>query len=167
MDRSVTLPFPALSSIADSRPLAGAALALVEKIFPLNRSITGNGVRETLRYVERYAPLEVFEVPSGTPVFDWVIPPEWNVREAYIADLSGRRLVDFRANALHLVGYSVPVRARMSLQNLRPHLHTLPERPDWIPYRTSYYREAWGFCLAHRDLLTWPEGPDRAQLAPR
>jgi aminopeptidase-like protein len=158
LEGRVSGPFGALQTIDDLRPLAERALTLVADIFPLCRSITGDGVRETLRRIAQHAPLEMFEVPSGTPVFDWEVPREWNVREAYIADSAGRRLVDFRANALHLMSYSVPVRARMSLHELRPHLHTLPERPDWIPYRTSYYREAWGFCLAHRELSQWAEG---------
>ena len=144
----MSAPFDSVRSMADAAALAERAFALAAEIYPIARSITGNGVRETLRRIGGRVPLEVFEVPSGTPVFDWEVPPEWNVREAFIADSSGRRLVDFRHHALHLVGYSVPVRARMTLEELRPHLHTLPGRPDWIPYRTSYYREAWGFCLA-------------------
>ena len=132
---------------AGDRSTRRAALALVGDIFPLCRSITGDGVRETLRRVARHVPLEVFEVPSGTPVFDWEVPLEWNVREAYIADGPAAVWSTSGRHALHVVGYSVPVRARMTLRELRPHLHTLPERPDWIPYRTSYYREAWGFCL--------------------
>lgn len=147
-----------MHTMADATALAGRALALATEIFPIGRSITGQGVRETLRCIGNLIPLEVSEVPSGTSVFDWEVPPEWNVNEAYIADGAGRRLVDFRRHALHLVGYSIPVRARMTLKELRPHLHTLPQRPDWIPYRTSYYREAWGFCLAENELAAWPDG---------
>jgi aminopeptidase-like protein len=154
----VTGPLQHLESPDAALALARKALELVGRIYPLCRSITGDGVRATLRLVGQSLPLEVSEVPSGTAVFDWEIPPEWNIRDAYIADAAGRRLVDFRANALHVVGYSVPVHARMTLQQLRPHLYTLPERPDWIPYRTSYYQLAWGFCLAHRQLEGWPEG---------
>jgi aminopeptidase-like protein len=154
----VSLPFDSVRSMADAAALSERAFALATEIYPIARSITGNGVRETLCHIGERVPLELFEVPSGTPTFDWEVPPEWNVREAFIADSSGRRLIDFRHHALHLVGYSVPVRTRMTLEELRPHLHTLPERPDWIPYRTSYYREAWGFCLAERELQTWPEG---------
>ena len=150
--------FAAVHTMADATALAGRALALATEIFPIGRSITGQGVRETLRCIGNRVPLEVSEVPSGTPVFDWEVPPEWNVREAYIADGAGRRLVDFRRHALHLVGYSIPVRARMTLNELRPHLHTLPQTPDWIPYRTSYYSKAWGFCLAESELATWPDG---------
>jgi aminopeptidase-like protein len=140
-------------------PLLGAEMhALVRDLYPICRSITGDGVRQTLRALARIAPLELVEVPSGTPVLDWTVPPEWNLRDAYVADASGRRVVDVRASSLHVVSYSVPVRARMSLAELRPRLHTLPERPDWIPYRTSYYDESWGFCLSQRQLDALPEG---------
>jgi aminopeptidase-like protein len=126
--------------------------ALVERLYPICRSITGDGVRETLRILSTYVPIEIHEVPSGTPVLDWTVPNEWNIREAWMADPSGRRVVDFRDCNLHVVSYSAPVRARLSLEALRPHLHTLPDRPDLIPYRTSYYEESWGFCLSQRQL---------------
>src|SRR5579884_3493364 len=112
---------------------------LVERLYPICRSITGDGVRRTLAILGEHVPLRVEEVASGTPVLDWTVPKEWNVRDAWIADASGRRVVDFRASNLHLVSYSVPVRARMTLAELRPRLHTLPDQPDRIPYRTSYY----------------------------
>ena len=131
---------------------------LVAELYPFCRSITGEGLRETLRRVRKHVPLTLHEVPTGTPVLDWTVPREWNVRDAWVADAAGRRVVDFQRSNLHLVGYSVPVRARMSLAELRPHLHTLPDRPDWIPYRTTYYREDWGFCLRHRDLQALGEG---------
>ncbi|MGH6624598.1 MAG: DUF2172 domain-containing protein, partial [Burkholderiaceae bacterium] len=131
---------------------------MARDIYPICRSITGDGVRETLRRIGEVIPLEITEVPSGTPAFDWEIPKEWNIRDAYVADLAGRRWIDFRRHNLHVMSYSTPVRTTMTLAQLRPHLHTLPDRPDWIPYRTSYYREAWGFCLAHRDLERMPEG---------
>jgi aminopeptidase-like protein len=126
--------------------------ALVSELYPIARSITGDGVRETLRILGRVTPIEVTEVPSGTPVLDWTVPLEWNIREAWIADASGRRVVDFRDSSLHVMSYSVPVRARMTLDALRPHLHALPDHPDWIPYRTSYYDERWGFCLRQATL---------------
>jgi aminopeptidase-like protein len=126
-------------------------------LFPLCRSITGTGLRHTLAYVRAHVPLEVHEVPSGTPVLDWTVPKEWTIRDAYIADTRGERVVDFRRSNLHVLNYSVPVNARMSLAELRPYLHTLPEAPDWVPYRTSYYRETWGFCLSHRQLLALPD----------
>lgn len=138
----------------------GARLyAQLVELYPLCRSITGDGVRQTLDLIGRDLPLDQRSVPSGTQAFDWTVNDEWNVRDAYIADTDGRRLVDFRAHNLHLVGYSVPVRARMSLAELRPHLHTLPDHPDWIPYRTSYYSRTWGFCLTQHQLETLGPGP--------
>jgi aminopeptidase-like protein len=125
---------------------------LVRRLYPICRSLTGDGVRETLAILSERIPLEVREVPTGTPVLDWTVPKEWNVRDAYIKDRSGKRVVDFRESNLHVVGYSVPVQKRMSLEELRPHLFSLPEHQDWIPYRTSYYEERWGFCLPHRQL---------------
>jgi aminopeptidase-like protein len=140
---------------------AGARMyALVEELYPICRSITGDGVRDTLARIERQLPAPMLrtEVASGTSVLDWTVPKEWNIRDAWIADASGARVVDFRASNLHIVSYSVPMRARMSLAELRPHLHTLPEHPDWIPYRTSYYAETWGFCLRQRQLDALPDG---------
>jgi aminopeptidase-like protein len=124
-------------------------LELARAIFPLPRSLTGNAVRATLEAVGRWARLEISEVPSGSGVYDWIVPPEWNVREAYIADDSGARLVDLAESSLHVVGYSEPVRASFSGAELDPHLHSLPDRPHAIPYRTSYFERTWGFCLAH------------------
>jgi aminopeptidase-like protein len=139
-------------------PALGAEMcALVEELYPICRSITGNGVRETLGILSRTIPLAIEEIPTGTQVLDWTVPREWNIRDAWIKDSNGRRVVDFQASNLHVVGYSVPIRARMSLAELRPHLHTLPEQPDWIPYRTSYYSDNWGFCLSQRQLDRLPE----------
>jgi aminopeptidase-like protein len=138
-------------SVDDER-LGDALYALVRELYPICRSITGDGVRETLELLSRQFPMAIREVPSGTHVLDWTIPNEWNVRDAWIADDRGRRVIDFRASNLHVVGYSLPIRARMSLEDLRPHLHSLPDRPDLIPYRTSYYAEGWGFCMTHRQL---------------
>ncbi|MFF6793474.1 DUF4910 domain-containing protein [Streptomyces filamentosus] len=132
--------------------------ALVERLYPLRRSITGDGVRATLDIVAEHLPLEVHEVPTGTPVLDWTVPQEWNVRDAYVADASGRRVVDLAASALHVLGYSVPVAARMPLSELRGHLHTLPDQPSLVPYRTSYYEPEWGFCLAQDVLDALPDG---------
>jgi aminopeptidase-like protein len=132
---------------------AGAAMhGLVAELYPLCRSITGNGVRQTLEILRARLPLAVHEVPSGTPVFDWTVPPEWNIREAHVTGPDGRRVIDFRHSNLHVVSYSVPVRARMTLAELRPHLFTRPDWPEVIPYRTSYYSETWGFCLSQRQL---------------
>jgi len=124
--------------------------ALAAKIYPICRSITGNGVRDTLGLLAAHIDLEVHEVPTGTAVFDWRIPSEWNIRDAYVKDSSGRKVVDFNKSNLHIMSYSVPVRKHVSLAELKKHIHTLPEQPDLIPYRTSYYAEDWGFCLPHR-----------------
>jgi aminopeptidase-like protein len=123
----------------------------MRELFPICRSITGDGVRETLAAVGRRIPLELHEVPSGTEVLDWTVPDEWNIEDAYIAK-DGRRVVDFRQSNLHVVSYSEPVRAVMPLAELRPHLQTLAEHPEWVPYRTSYYSRTWGFCLSQRQL---------------
>lgn len=124
--------------------------ALAEKIYPICRSITGDGVRQTLREVAAQIPLHIHEVPTGTPVLDWTVPREWNIRDAWIKDARGEKIVDFSRSNLHVMSYSVPVRQRMSLAELKPHIHTLPDQPDLIPYRTSYYAENWAFCMSHR-----------------
>jgi aminopeptidase-like protein len=130
---------------------------LVARLYPICRSITGDGVRETLSVVREEIELEIHEVPTGTAVFDWTVPREWNIRDAYVKNSRGARVIDFRQSNLHVVNYSVPIRATMTLADLRPHLHSDPEHPDWIPYRTSYYSEAWGFCLPHRQLMALEE----------
>jgi aminopeptidase-like protein len=126
------------------------AYELARRLFPLPRSLTGDGVRQTLRVVSEVVPLEVTEVPSGTPIFDWTVPREWNVADARIADSSGRRVVDFRSSNLHLLGYSRPVRETLTGAELDEHLHSLPEHPDWVPYRTAYWADTWGFCVSER-----------------
>jgi aminopeptidase-like protein len=142
-------------------------LALMEELFPICRSITGDGLRETLRIIGSRIPLEVHEVPSGTSVLDWTIPDEWNIRAAYVTAPDGRKIVDFVDSNLHVVSYSEPVRATLPLAELLPHLHTLPARPDRIPYRTSYYERNWGFCLAHRQLEGLPDGDYEVVLESR
>jgi len=131
---------------------------LAAELYPICRSITGDGVRDTLRVLQRHIPLQVHEVPSGTQVFDWIVPKEWNIRDAYIRDPKGEKIVDFKQSNLHVVNYSVPIRARVSLEELKPHLFSLPLHPNWIPYRTSYYKENWGFCLSNAQLETLEPG---------
>jgi aminopeptidase-like protein len=143
---------------AADEPTGAALYALVAELYPICRSITGQGVRKTLEILSRYVDLAVREVPSGTEVLDWTVPDEWNIRDAWVADSSGKRVIDFRESNLHVVSYSVPVRERLSLAKLRPHLHTLPDRPDWVPYRTSYYDKSWGFCLSQNKLDALPDG---------
>lgn len=125
---------------------------LIKELFPICRSITGNGVRATLDILARYIPLKKHEIPSGTRVADWTIPPEWNITDAWIKNRSGHRIIDFNASNLHVVGYSKPIHDWISLEELKSHLFSLPEYPDWIPYRTSFYTDNWGFCLTHNQL---------------
>ncbi|MEO6270707.1 MAG: DUF4910 domain-containing protein [Lautropia sp.] len=132
--------------------------AFCAELYPFLRSITGQGVRDTLARIGRHIPLTVTEVPSGTAVFDWTVPPEWTVREAWVKDPAGRKVIDIARHNLHLVNYSAPFRGRMPLSELRQRLFSLPDRPDWIPYRTQYFKEDWGFCLSHNQLQSLPEG---------
>ncbi len=136
-----------------------AIYKLAKALWPINRSITGDGVRETLSIIKtELLDLTLHEVPTGTQVFDWSVPKEWRVREAYIQAPGGQRICDFKKNNLHLVGYSIPVKKRLSLQELKGHLYTLPNQPDAIPYITSYYKERWGFCLSHNELQLLADG---------
>ena len=153
---SLSTAAAALPALAEG---SGPALhAFCAELYPFLRSITGKGVRDTLAAIGKHIPVIVTEVPSGTPVFDWTVPPEWTVREAWIKDPAGNRIVDIARHNLHLVNYSGPFRGRLSLAELRPHLFSLPDRPDWIPYRTQYFKEDWGFCLTHRQLESLPDG---------
>ena len=130
-----------------------------KELWPINRSITGEGVRETLQKISVHLPkLDIKSVPSGTQVFDWTVPKEWNVKEAYIVTPSGEKICDFSKNNLHLVGYSIPFEDYMNLDKLKKHLHTLPDQPDAIPYVTSYYEERWGFCLTQRQFDSLENG---------
>jgi aminopeptidase-like protein len=130
---------------------------LMRRLYPICRSITGDGFRKTLNIIYEYVPLEVYEVATGTKVFDWLVPKEWNIKDAYVKNSKGNRVIDFKESNLHVVSYSVPVHKKMSLSQLEKHLHSIPDHPDWIPYRTSYYKEDWGFCLSHNKLLELTE----------
>jgi aminopeptidase-like protein len=143
------------SAIAEAAAVGEEMYRLAERLYPINRSITGAGVRKTLAILQERAPLQVHEVASGTPVFDWTVPPEWNLDAASIEDSSGRKIVDLAESTLHVLGYSQPVRRRMAGEELLEHLYWLPEHPEWIPARTSYYARAWGFCVtaAQRDAI--------------
>jgi len=133
----------------DKTRIGAEIYALMERLYPICRSITGPGVRETLTLLSAVHPIKQTEIPTGTPVFDWEIPKEWSIRDAYIK-VGGTRIVDFKSHNLHVLNYSAPFSGTMSLAELEPHLHSLPDQPDLIPYRTSYYAERWGFCLPHR-----------------
>lgn len=146
--------------MATAPNLADEMHEFVKKLFPICRSISGDGLRSTLDLISAHIPLKQIEVATGTQVFDWTIPDEWNIRDAYIKDDSGRRLVDFSESNLHVVNYSEPVAASLTWNELEPHLHSLPEAPDWIPYRTSYYHRTWGFCLPHRMKMKMAKRPD-------
>ena len=123
--------------------------SLISRLFPICRSMTGAGVRETLQILQEHVPLSIHEVPTGTRVFDWQVPAEWSIRDAYIKDAEGRRVVDFQASNLHVVSGSVGMQATMRWSDLRDNIHTLPDRPEWIPYRTCFHQEGWGFSMAH------------------
>lgn len=138
--------------------------ALAAELFPVCRSITGNGVRQTLAILSKHIDIETHEIPTGTQVLDWTIPREWNVRDAYIKDAQGNRVVDFQNSNLHVLNYSTAIQVKMPLNELKRHLFTLPDQPDVIPYRTSYYEDNWGFCLQHKKLLELPDGIYEAKI---
>lgn len=147
---------------------AGAAmLALMRELYPLPRSITGPGLRATLKRIAEVVPLSITEVPTGKQVFDWTVPREWSIDEAYVEHESGRRFADFHDSNLHVVSYSIPVDVWMPLRELRRRIHTLAHHPDWIPFRSSYYQEDWGFCLSQRVSETLPEGNYHAVIRSR
>ena len=155
-------------NVQSQLPAVGAAaMALAKDLFPLTRSITGGGLRATIARLSKIVPLQATEIPSGTKVFDWVVPSEWSLDEAYIEDSTGIRIVDIRESNLHVVSYSEPIERDMTLAELRPHLFSLPEYPDWIPYRTSYYAPNWGFCISDRQLKSLPEGRYRVVIRSR
>ena len=128
--------------------------ALIEELYPICRSITGNGVRETLKIIKKHLSVEIHEIASGTKAFDWEVPLEWNIRGGTIKNLQGNTLIDFKENNLHVLNYSSPIKARVTNEELKKHLFSIPKHPDWVPYRTSYYEEKWGFCVSHNQLQT-------------
>jgi aminopeptidase-like protein len=138
---------------AERSDFCGETVALIRELYPICRSITGNGVRETLRILQKHIPVTIHEVPSGTRVFDWTVPKEWNIRDAYVKNARGEKVIDFARSNLHVVSYSVPFIGKVTLDELKQHLFSLHDYPDWIPYRTTYYNEAWGFCVSHKQLL--------------
>lgn len=138
--------------------LAEEMRQLMEELFPINRSLMGDGVRESLNVLGQHIPIEIKEIPSGTQVFDWRIPYEWNCRDAYVKNADGTRVIDFQKNNLHVVGYSEPIEGVFSLDELKPYLHTRPDVPEAIPYLTSYYERRWGFCLSQNQLDSMQPG---------
>jgi aminopeptidase-like protein len=154
-DKKITMPDFKLEDLS----VVGRQMHnLIAELYPVCRSITGDGFRQSLDILRRYIPMEVHEVPTGTPVFDWTVPKEWNIRDAYIKNPAGEKIVDFKQSNLHVLNYSLPIHSQVSLDELKSHLFSIPEHPDWIPYRTSYYRENWGFCIPHRLLEGLEEG---------
>ncbi len=131
---------------------------LMKELYPICRSITGDGVKDTLKIIKKSIPLKINRVPSGTQVFDWIVPKEWNIRDAYIKDPAGKKVIDFKKSNLHVMSYSVPVSKKISLNELKKHIHTLEKYPDWIPYLTTYYNDNWGFCMTHNNLKALKPG---------
>ena len=142
------MSFANFKSAQDTDDLGRKMYRLISDLYPICRSITGNGLRATLGLLKEQIPLTIHEVPTGTQVFDWTVPKEWNIRNAYIKNSKGEKVVDFHRCNLHIVNYSLPIKKKISLVELKEHIFTLPEHPDWIPYRTSYYKENWGFASA-------------------
>jgi aminopeptidase-like protein len=137
---------------------------LIERLYPICRSITGDGVRQTLNVLKEFIPLEVHEVKSGTKVFDWVVPDEWNINDGYILNREGEKIIDFKKLNLHVLNYSIPIDEDVDLSDLKEHVYTLPDHPDWVPYRTSYHNKNWGFCMSQNQLDDLPEGKYRVKV---
>ena len=142
-------PVPATTDQGGITQLGEHMHQLIAELYPICRSITGDGVRTTLRHLQTHIPLTIHEVPSGTPVFDWTVPQEWNIRDAYVKNSMGERIIDFQKSSLHILNYSAPIHKKISLVELKNHLFSLPDQPTLIPYRTSYYHKNWGFCTSH------------------
>jgi len=140
----------------------GSLFNLIENLYPICRSITGNGLRQSLQIIQREIPIEIHELPTGTTIFDWTVPREWNIRDAWVKNEKGEKVIDFQASNLHVLNYSLPVDQELTLRELKEHLYSIPKQPDLIPYRTSYYKDQWGFCLAHNRLQKLPEGKYQA-----
>jgi aminopeptidase-like protein len=140
------------SEVFESDRTGSKMYRLISELYPICRSITGDGVRKTLDILKKYIPLEIHEVSTDTQVFDWTVPKEWNIRNAYVKNSQGEKVIDFQKSNLHILNYSIPIQKKMPLSELKEHLFSMPDRPDWIPYRTSYYSENWGFCLTHHQL---------------
>ncbi len=154
-----------MADTTNDNDIGSAMYELAGELFPICRSLTGYGVRSTLKRISLDLPgLRICEVPSGTSAFDWVVPPEWNIRDAYVLDPDGKKIIDFHVCNLHVVGYSVPVDTVLSLEELMPRLHSLPDQPDAIPYLTSYYKEDWGFCLSENQRSSLSPGQYRVRI---
>lgn len=148
-----------LNQIISQTSLIGKEMyQLIEELYPICRSITGNGVRETHSIIGKHIPIKTHEIPTGTSVFDWTVPKEWNIQDAYILDPNGKKIIDFQKSNLHVVNYSTPINTKISLKELKKHLHSIPEQPDIIPYLTTYYNEDWGFCISNEQLLKLDDG---------
>ena len=152
------MSFGDIRTLADSTATGEEIYSIITELFPICRSITGDGFRQTMKILQGYVPVQIHEVPSGTKVFDWVVPKEWNIKDAYVKNAKGEKIIDFQQSNLHVLNYSTPVNKRVSLQELKGHLYSLPDNPDWVPYKTSYYKENWGFCLSHNTLLKLEDG---------
>src|SRR5215831_18919198 len=151
----------------EARHAGSEAHALIERLYPFCRSLTGDGVRRTLEVLQQIIPVEIHEVPTGTRAYDWIVPNEWNVTDACVLDARGRRVIDFRVNNLHLAGYSVPVDAEVTRDELLEHLFTDPDHPDHVPYRHFYYKEGWGFCVTRAQLQALNEPAYRVRIESR
>ncbi len=145
-------------TLLDSAAVGEQMYALISRVYPICRSVTGEGVRQTFEILKEHIPLQVHEVPTGTRVFDWSVPREWNIRDAWIKNAAGEKIIDFKKCNLHVLNYSAPIRAKVTLAELKQHIFTLPDFPERIPYRTSYYKENWGFCLSYNQLAKMADG---------